>query len=84
MLQTWYTLENEQYLFGGVDGIAISHNTWDWKGTLWTQRQNMGPLGRGLHSMTYDSDRNLVVLFGGVDESRDFNDTWELTIKNST
>lgn len=67
-------------LFGGVDGIAISHNTGIGE---WTQRQNMGPLGRGLHSMTYDSDRNLVVLFGGVDESRDFNDTWELTIKNS-
>jgi len=71
-------------LFGGTDGIAFGHNTWDWRGTLWTQRQNMGLPGRGLHSMAYDSDRNLVVHFGGIDNIRGFNDTWELTIKNST
>lgn len=71
-------------LFGGTDGIAFGHNTWDWRGTLWTQRQNMGPPSRGLHSMAYDSDRNLVVHFGGIDNIRGFNDTWELTIKNST
>jgi N-acetylneuraminic acid mutarotase len=71
-------------LFGGSDGIAISHNTWDWRGTLWTQRQNMGPPGRGLHSMVYDNDRKIIVLFSGVDESRDFNDTWEHTKKEST
>jgi hypothetical protein len=75
---------NRAVLFGGSDGIAISHNTWDWRGNLWTQRQNMGPPGRGLRSMAYDNDRKLVVLFGGIDESRNFNDTWELTIKDST
>ena len=51
---------------------------------LWTQRQNMGPPDRGLHAMVYDNDRKIIVLFGGVDESRDFNDTWKLTIKEST
>jgi hypothetical protein len=34
--------------------------------------------------MVYDNDRKIIVLFGGVDESRDFNVTWELTIKEST
>lgn len=29
-------------LFGGIDGIVLGHNTWDWRGNLWTQRQNMG------------------------------------------
>lgn len=59
-------------LFGGTDGIVLGHNNWDWRGNLWTQRQNMGPPSKGLHSIVYDSDRNLVVLFGGIDDSRNF------------
>jgi hypothetical protein len=70
-------------LFGGYNSVAVNHNTWDWKGTLWARRQNMGPPGRAFHSMAYDIDRNHVVLFGGIDETRGFNDTWELTIKQT-
>jgi hypothetical protein len=33
--------------------------------------------------MAYDPDNSRVVLFGGIDETRGYNDTWELTIKNS-
>ena len=71
-------------LFGGTDGTAISHNTWGWRGILWTQHQNMGPSSRGFHSMAYDDDRDLVVLFGGINESEGFNDTWELRVRSSS
>jgi len=70
-------------LFGGYNNIDVSHDTWDWKGSLWAQRQNIGPSGRAFHSMAYDRDRNRVVLFGGIDPGRGFNDTWELTIKHT-
>jgi hypothetical protein len=30
-------------LFGDYNNIDVSRDTWDWKGSLWTQRQNMGP-----------------------------------------
>jgi hypothetical protein len=43
-----------------------------------------GPPGGDCTQWFYDNDRKIIVLFGGVDESRDFNDTWELTIKEST
>ena len=72
-------------LFGGVDGITYAHNTWDWRGTLWTQRRNMGPPSRILHSMAYDSDRKTVVMFSRIDDASNyFNDTWKLTIEDST
>ena len=69
-------------LFGFFNNVVVSQDTWDWKGSPWTQRQDMGPPGRALHSMAYDRDRNCVALFGGIDLSRSFNDTWELKIKH--
>jgi hypothetical protein len=47
-------------LFDGYNGTVVSHDTWDWKGTLWVQCQNMGPSGRAYHSMAYNNDRNRV------------------------
>jgi hypothetical protein len=32
---------------------------------FWTQKQDIGPSGREVHRMTYDSNRQRVVLFGG-------------------
>jgi hypothetical protein len=31
---------------------------------FWTQKQDIGPSGREVHRMTYDSNRQRVVLFG--------------------
>jgi hypothetical protein len=67
-------------LFGGFNQVVFNHDTWDWKGSLWTQRQNMGPAARALHSMAYDSERNCIILFGGFNGSILLNDTWELTV----
>jgi hypothetical protein len=45
---------------------------------LWTQKQDMGPLPRVGHAMTYDAIRRRVVLFGGDSPGAMlFGDTWE-------
>lgn len=63
---------------GGATG------TWEYDGSTWTQATPLAsPPPRGLHSMTYDSARHKVVLFGGSvgDDPRRasnwVNDTWE-------
>ena len=43
----------------------------------WGLQSTSGPSARELHAMTYDSFREVVVLFGGQDGSNTLNDTWE-------
>ena len=44
---------------------------------FWTQKQDIGPTGREVHRMAYDSNRQRIVLFGGrAGTSVVFNDTW--------
>ena len=75
-------------LFGGVNDIptsSLNRNTWDWNGKLWSQRQNMGPPSRAVHSMTYDDDKNVTILFGGIDNTSNLlGDTWELKVRVKT
>ena len=60
-------------------------DTWEWNGTAWTQRSDIGPAPRALHAMAYDSDRGRTVLFAGQisnDPDEDVKagipaDTWE-------
>ena len=58
--------------------------TWEWDGRVWTQRQNMGPKAREDPALAYDSQRDRVVLFGGLDHQGEvphiLDDTWELAI----
>ncbi len=66
-------------LFGGLggrpeDGTLAPPDTWEWDGKRWTQRQDMGPTNRLAPAMAFDSQRNLVVLFGGSTGSTE---TWE-------
>ena len=75
--------------FGGSNELGTSgglnNNTWDWNGSLWVQRQNMGPTGRAGHSMVYDDDRTVAVLFGGIDNTSILlGDTWELKVRVKT
>lgn len=45
---------------------------------LWTQKQDFGPQPRMAHAMSYDSNRQRTVLFGGADpKMHELNDTWE-------
>jgi 5'-nucleotidase-like protein len=80
-------------LFGGVTGTQaapapqVLGSTWEWDGRHWTERQDMGPSPRWLHAIAYDSERQRVVLFGGVSAfapdddaalaARLLGDTWE-------
>ncbi|HEB53564.1 MAG TPA: hypothetical protein ENI87_09965, partial [bacterium] len=52
--------------FGGYDGSTLAE-TWEWDGTDWTLRTGIGsPGARSHHAMVYDSVRQVVVLFGGL------------------
>lgn len=79
-------------LFGGLASSAaapapaVFGNTWEWGGTHWTQRQDIGPGARWGHAMAFDSIRRRVVIFGGLpvfpadrDGAQDqlLGDTWE-------
>lgn len=68
-------------LYGGAPwnpggGTFISRqDTWEWNGSVWTERPVSGPGIRGLHGMAYDSWRQRIVLFGGA--FFETPDTWE-------
>lgn len=60
-------------LYGGVAGVTTATSapevfgkTWEWDGRHWTALQDIGPGPRVAHAMAYDSQRERVVLFGGV------------------
>lgn len=68
-------------LFGGRDtaGSVNKDDTWLWNGTSWSLLNPLHkPPARAGHTMSYDSVRSRVVVFGGV-YSGDIlaNDTWE-------
>lgn len=52
-------------------------DTWEWNGTNWTFRTNVGPPPRLGHGMAFDSKRGVVVLFGGTGWGGALGDTWE-------
>jgi hypothetical protein len=70
----------EIVLFGGSDDPdpdGFSAETWIWDGVAWQLRSTEGPSARLNHSMTYDSARGEVVLFGGIDDGGNLlGDTW--------
>ena len=71
-------------LFGGATandpGSARNYaldETWEWDGTRWIHRYpKHSPAGRSSHSMTYDSNRERVLLFGGTNGTEELSDTW--------
>jgi len=53
-------------------------DSWSFDGIHWTQVQDIGPVPRLSHAVTFDSARNAVVLFGGLDATdANLGDTWE-------
>jgi hypothetical protein len=68
-------------LYGGraTSGAALG-DTWEWDGEDWTDRTpRMGPApsARAGHTLSYDTTRQRVVLFGGQTSAVALNDTWE-------
>lgn len=67
-------------LFGGsAQSGAMISDLWYYDGSQWALQAPVGqsPSGRAAAGMDYDSDREVLVLFGGTDGSSFFNETWE-------
>lgn len=64
-------------------------DTWEWDGTNWEQKAPAAaPSARQRHALAYDSARQRVVLFGGMERKSngtyvDLNDTWEWASQGS-
>ena len=43
---------------------------------FWTQKQDIGPSSRTSHGLTYDGERQRVILFGGDPGGPPLADTW--------
>jgi len=52
---------------------------WGWDGKQWSllSADPNGPRWRNFTSVTYDSKRKVIVLYGGLTAEQDFEDTWE-------
>jgi hypothetical protein len=69
-------------LFGGVDASTSNfmQDTWLWDGTHWGKVASVGqstPAARFNHSMAYDSNREVMLAFGGQGTSNSRWDLWE-------
>jgi hypothetical protein len=67
-------------MFGGwLDQTGEHTNlTWEFDGVVWQQIDTpASPPARIWHGMAYDSTRQVVVLYGGEDQSTVLYDTWE-------
>ena len=63
--------------------VDILRDTWEWDGAAWTQRfPAHNPGGRQYHKLVFDTNRNLVLLFGGYiqfggpDDAPPNNEVW--------
>jgi hypothetical protein len=61
-------------LYGGYHGQneddgGYYGDTWEWDGSSWTKRGEDKSTRRAVHTMAYDSARDVLVLFGGVGDS---------------
>jgi hypothetical protein len=73
---------NVTVLFGGDLRASLkSSNTWEYDGTRWRLRTPAGPTptGRANHMLAFDSDRGVMVMFGGERDGAPglLGDTWE-------
>jgi hypothetical protein len=71
-------------LFGGAlhgDWTNSSSDTWTWDGSNWTQSNPATvPPNRYNYGMGYDSDNQVIVMFGGDSTGPSRNDTWSLAL----
>src|SRR6185295_3122884 len=64
---------------GGASSTAADAQTWGWNGSSWTMLSSgFGAGSFYAHAMSYDSDRQRLVLFGGRNSAdQPMGDTWE-------
>ena len=67
-----------------VDHVGLStvilfgqYGTWEWNGTDWKEDRINAPPSRWSGMSAYDSDRSVMMIFGGEDGVSNFGDTWE-------
>ena len=68
-------------LFGGTlvrfpGGQVPLDDTWEWNGEAWSKLQVNGPEPRWGHKMVYDENCEAILLFGGTNGTKYFDDTW--------
>jgi hypothetical protein len=66
-------------LLGGSSDLtfaAVNRETWEWNGSAWSLVNQAGPRGRCDNAMAFDSNRGVVVSFGGY-RGTYLSDTWE-------
>lgn len=68
-------------LFGGnVSGPSGTeqNDLWSWNGVTWSQIATpVAPPARRLHQMTFDRERNELIIFGGIENAtNNLSDTW--------
>lgn len=73
---TYDPVRNRIVVFGGLT-TTETNETWEFDGSIWTQRMIPSPPARYAAGMTFDTARGKVVLFGGRDVDSYLNDTWE-------
>lgn len=67
---TYDLVTKKHYVFGGVDDLVVLSEMLEFDGALqtWTPLTPTGlPAARASHGQSYDSDRKVHVLFGGID-----------------
>ena len=54
-------------MFGGSNIDGLLNDTWEWNGSIWTQKATTGtvPGARSMAYFAYDSDRKVTLMFGG-------------------
>lgn len=80
----WDGTAQRVVLFGGTDSSGQHFNdVWEWNGSQWTRRlpNTVAPSPRASASLTWDSVRGRLVLFGGV-SGVVHDDTWEWDGRN--
>ncbi|MGB1811809.1 MAG: kelch repeat-containing protein, partial [Candidatus Kariarchaeum pelagius] len=74
---------NQSILFGGGSCNACARNytySFDYETKTWNQIiTDNAPSERGAVAMTYDSDQEMVILFGGKKDGGNLGDTWTFT-----
>ncbi len=64
-------------LFGGNDGTQLLSDTWEFDGTVWSQRQPATvPAARANQQMAFDPVAARVMMFGGGLQAGSGQDTW--------
>lgn len=81
------SLRDRFVMFGGTQGRYCSgfiDDTWEWNGTSW-QNKTSGACGnpsgpspspRYAHEMVYDEQRQVTMLFGGLQQTGSSDETW--------